>query len=59
MERWGWGFRENLAPSGVLEKLIPKDTQPWLCCPQKAAQRPGVGVRAERRLLEAILEGNS
>lgn len=55
----GWGFRENLAPSGVLEKLIPKDTQPCLCCPQKAAERPGVGVRAERRLLEAILEGNS
>ena len=25
--------RENLAPSGVLEKLIPKDTQPWLYGP--------------------------
>lgn len=27
--------RENLAPSGILEKLIPKDTQPWLCCPRR------------------------
>lgn len=23
--------RENLVPSGILEKLIPKETQPWLC----------------------------
>lgn len=51
--------RENLAPSGILEKLIPKDTQPWLYCPQKAVQRPGVGVRAQRKLSEAILEGDS
>lgn len=51
--------RENLAPSGILEKLIPKETQPWLCCPQKAARRPGMGVRAEMKLLEAILEGDS
>lgn len=36
--------RQSLAPSGVLEKLIPKDTRPWLHCPQKAAREPGVGV---------------
>lgn len=36
--------RQSLAPSGVLEKLIPKDTRPWLRCPQKAAKKPGVGM---------------
>lgn len=51
--------RENLAPSGILEKLNSKDTQPWLCCPQKAARRPRVVVRAEMKLPEAILEGDS
>lgn len=57
MDRWGWGFRENLAPSGVLEKLIPKDTQPWLCCPRRPL-RDQEWVSGQR-LLEAILEGNS
>lgn len=52
--------RENLAPSGVLEKLIPKDIQPWLCCTQEGSSESRTGRQGtERKLPEAIPEGDS
>lgn len=52
--------RENLAPSGVLEKLIPKDTQPWLCCTQESSSDTRTGcLGADRKLLEDVREGKS
>lgn len=52
--------RENLAPSGVLEKLIPKDTRPWLCCTQQGSSDTRTGCQgAERTFPEAVPEGES
>lgn len=48
-------FKERTWHLDVLEKLVPKYSQPWLCCPQKATQSLGMGVRAEKKLPEAIL----
>lgn len=50
--------RENLAPSGILEKLIPQDTQPWLCYTRDSSSDTRTGRQGtERKLPEAILEG--
>lgn len=50
---------ENLAPSGVLEKVIPKDTQPWLCCPLEGSSDTRSGCQGTGGNPEAILRGDS
>lgn len=50
---------ENLAPSGVLEKVIPKDTQPWLCCPLEGSSDTRSGCQGTGGNPEAILRSDS
>lgn len=46
-EEWSGVPKENPAPSGILEKLSPMDTQPWMCGSREGGSETWRGCQGE------------